>query len=134
MKLKIPLLLLRAALVLVPVFVTGASSIRSRVQIFIPADNSVDSSKIVDGSIVTDDLADGIVTRAKLGQNAVGAFQIGEDSVTAAELGPGACDSTAIAAGAIYYAHLGLDMDRSQIRKRLHRLGQNLRRCRRPAR
>ena len=62
--------------------------------------DSVDSSKILNGTIITEDLADNAVTSAKVALDTLTAADIAADAVTASEIAANAVGSSEIAADA----------------------------------
>lgn len=70
------------------------------------AADSVDSSKIVDGSIVAGDIADGTLTLAKLAPNSVDSSKIVDGSIVLADLAANSVDSSKIVDGSIATADI----------------------------
>lgn len=70
------------------------------------ASNSVDASKIVDGSVGTAEIADNAVTNAKMADNACGAAEITDGSVGTNELADNAVTSAKILNGTIATADI----------------------------
>ena len=71
-----------------------------------PADNSVTSAKIADGTIVAADLADNSVTAAKIADGSVTSAKIAEEAITASNLADNSVTSAKIADGTIVTADL----------------------------
>ena len=70
----------------------------------VPANNSVTSAMIVDGTIVAGDIASDAVTTAKILDDNVTTAKIADDAVTAAKLA-----DTAVAAGSYTQANITVD-------------------------
>lgn len=66
-----------------------------------PANNSVTSLKILDGSIVTGDLANGTVTSAKIADGNVNTSDLADGSITSSKIADGTITATDLGTGSV---------------------------------